>query len=114
MNLKVEYYTNGNNVRFNPNLYRTGKVCISILNTWAGPQWTSCQTISSILLSLITLFHNKPLLNEPGFSEKHKDFKNYNKIIEYSNFEIAVKRSLKMRFIIVFILILKLKNTSKK
>tara|TARA_B100000073_G_C23679043_1_gene551779 strand:- start:507 stop:1238 length:732 start_codon:yes stop_codon:yes gene_type:complete len=91
---KVEYYTNGNNVRFNPNLYRNGKVCISILNTWAGPQWTSCQTISSILLSLITLFHNKPLLNEPGFSEKHKDFKNYNSIIEYSNFEIAIKRSL--------------------
>ena len=60
--------------RFHPNLYRNGKVCLSILNTWKGEQWTSCQTIRSILLTLITLFHNKPLLNEPGFTEKSSDF----------------------------------------
>ena len=48
---KVTYLTNGDRVRFNPNLYRTGKVCVSILNTWSGPQWSSCQTISSILLT---------------------------------------------------------------
>ena len=37
---KVKYLTNGNNVRFNPNLYKCGKVCISLLNTWRGEQWT--------------------------------------------------------------------------
>lgn len=87
---RVEYLTNGDNVRFNPNLYRNGKVCISILNTWNGPQWSSCQTISSILLTLVTLFHNKPLLNEPGINESYPSFKLYNKIIKYSSIKIAL------------------------
>ena len=49
---KVTYHTNGDGIRFNPNLYKCGKVCISLLNTWRGEQWTSCQTISSVLLTL--------------------------------------------------------------
>ena len=61
---KVTYLTNNGSTRFNPNLYRNGKVCISILNTWKGEQWTSCQNIRSVLLMLVTLFHNKPLTNE--------------------------------------------------
>ena len=92
---KAEYLTNGDNIRFNPNLYRNGKVCISILNTWKGEQWTSCQTIRSVLISLLSLFHNKPLLNEPGITEKNKYFKIYNEIIEYSNYNIAINKVLK-------------------
>ena len=86
----VEYLTNNDKVRFNPNLYRNGKVCISILNTWSGPQWSSCQNISSVLLTLVTLFHNKPLLNEPGLTESHESFHTYNKIIRYSSFKIGI------------------------
>ena len=87
---KVTFHTQGGNIRFNPNLYRNGKVCLSILNTWKGEQWTSCQTLRSILLTLITLFHNKPLLNEPGISETYHDFDAYNKVIQYSTFNIAI------------------------
>jgi ubiquitin-conjugating enzyme E2 Z len=87
---KVKYSTNGNNIRFNPNLYICGKVCVSLLNTWKGDQWTSCQSISTVLLTLCTLLCKDPLLNEPGVSKEHRDMKNYNKIIEYSNINIAV------------------------
>jgi ubiquitin-protein ligase len=87
---KVIFYTNDDNIRMNPNLYRNGKVCISILNTWKGEQWTSCQTIKTILLSLLTIFNDKPLLNEPGIKEDSKDFKPYNKIIRFKNIEIAI------------------------
>lgn len=90
----VIYLTNNGKTRFNPNLYRNGKVCISVLNTWRGEQWTSCQTISSILLSLLSLFHNKPLLNEPGITEQHRHFKEYNNIIEYQNYNTAIMRVL--------------------
>ena len=48
----VKYFTNDGITRFNPNLYKCGKVCLSILNTWRGDQWSSCQTISSVLLAL--------------------------------------------------------------
>jgi ubiquitin-conjugating enzyme E2 Z len=86
---KVTYHTNGDNIRFNPNLYKCGKVCISLLNTWRGEQWTSCQTISSVLLTLCTLLCKDPLLNEPGIIKGHKDFDAYTRIIEYKNIEIA-------------------------
>jgi ubiquitin-conjugating enzyme E2 Z len=87
---KVTYCTNGNNVRFNPNLYKCGKVCISLLNTWSGEQWTSCQTISTVLLTLCSLLCKDPLLNEPGVSIHHTEFGNYTKIIEYSNIDLAI------------------------
>jgi ubiquitin-conjugating enzyme E2 Z len=87
---KVKYHTNGNNVRFNPNLYICGKVCVSLLNTWRGDQWTSCQTISTVLLTLCTLLCKDPLLNEPGVNKDNIDMNNYNNIIEFSNINVAV------------------------
>lgn len=87
---KLIYLTQDGITRFNPNLYRSGKVCLSILNTWRGEQWTSCQTISSILLTLVTIFNNKPLLNEPGVTETHNDFEKYNEILTYKNYEVAI------------------------
>lgn len=87
---KVKFCTGGEHIRFNPNLYTSGKVCLSILNTWTGDQWTSSQNISTVLLNLCTLFCVNPLLNEPGINKFHPDLENYNKIIEYENMNIAI------------------------
>jgi ubiquitin-protein ligase len=87
---KLKFMTQGDSVRFNPNLYRNGKVCLSILNTWKGEQWTSCQTLRTVLLTLTTILNKKPILNEPGITEKHRDFKSYHEIIEFKNYEIAI------------------------
>jgi ubiquitin-conjugating enzyme E2 Z len=78
------------NTRFNPNLYRSGKVCLSILNTWSGEAWSSCQSIRSILLTLVTVLNENPLLNEPGVHENSKSIEPYNKIISYRNLKCAV------------------------
>jgi ubiquitin-protein ligase len=86
----VKYCTNGNNIRFNPNLYVCGKVCVSLLNTWRGDQWTSCQSISTVLLTLCTLLCKDPLLNEPGVDKDHRDLKAYDEIIQFANLDIAV------------------------
>lgn len=87
---KVFYRTNGDNIRFNPNLYKCGKVCVSLLNTWRGDQWTSCQTITSVLLTLCTILCENPLLNEPGITNTHVDVIRYKNIIEYANVKIAI------------------------
>ena len=86
----VKYHTNDGFTRFNPNLYKNGKVCVSILNTWMGEQWTGCQTISSVLLTICTLLCKNPLLNEPGIKETDGDIEKYNEIILYKNIEIAI------------------------
>lgn len=92
---KVIYYTNDGFTRFNPNLYKNGKVCLSILNTWRGPQWTSCQTISSILLCICgAVLTDTPLINEPGVTKYHRDFMTYNTIITYKNYEVAILKML--------------------
>jgi len=90
---KVIYCTNDGTTRFNPNLYKNGKVCVSILNTWRGESWTSCQNIRSILLMLVTLLNDNPLTNEPGFL-KSKYCLPYKRQIEYMNFKIAIMRTL--------------------
>jgi ubiquitin-protein ligase len=87
---KVTYMTNDGLTRFNPNLYKCGKVCVSILNTWSGDKWSSCQTINSILLTLCSLLNEAPLENEPGQGKSSRDFMPYQKSIEYSNINFAI------------------------
>lgn len=87
---KVIFHTNDGKTRMNPNFYISGKVCLSILNTWRGEGWTSCQSIRSILLILSTTLNEKPLLNEPGITETHRDFVNYQNMIAYKNIDISI------------------------
>lgn len=89
---KVKYCTQNGKTRFNPNLYVNGKVCLSIINTWSGPGWTSCNSISTVLLSIQALvFIENPLHNEPGY-EKENGVKNtnYNILLTYNNFKTAI------------------------
>jgi ubiquitin-conjugating enzyme E2 Z len=86
----VDFCTSDGYTRFNPNLYRSGKVCLSILNTWRGEPWSGCQTLSSVLLAICTVLNAEPLLNEPGVLKIHVDFDKYNAILQYKNIEVAI------------------------
>ena len=88
---KVKYCTQGNQTRFNPNLYVSGKVCLSILNTWHGPSWSPCNSISSVLLSILSMvFTKEPIRNEPGYEEAKDRIVNvYNSIIEHETIAVA-------------------------
>ena len=88
---KLIYMTQDGHTRFHPNLYRNGKVCLSLLNTWRGEQWTSCQTIKTVLLTLVTLFDNNPLLHEPGIKSIDSDCNRFKEIIRFKNYECAIK-----------------------
>ncbi|CAL4062959.1 unnamed protein product, partial [Meganyctiphanes norvegica] len=71
--LHINLQTTGEGrVRFNPNLYQDGKVCLSILNTWHGrpeekwnPQTSSLLQVLVSIQSLI--FVSEPYFNEPGY-----------------------------------------------
>ena len=41
--------TGGGSVRFNPNLYNCGKVCLSLLGTWEGAQGEQWNETSTVL-----------------------------------------------------------------
>jgi ubiquitin-protein ligase len=91
----VTYCTNDGITRFNPNLYKGGKVCISILNTWKGEGWTGSMTLRAILVTLQTLLNDKPLLNEPGIRSSHEDYDSYHKIVEFKNWDWAINEMLR-------------------
>jgi baculoviral IAP repeat-containing protein 6 (apollon) len=47
-------------VRFNPNLYNCGKVCLSLLGTWDGPGWdvqtsTLLQVVGNHVMTILLL-----------------------------------------------------------
>ncbi|KAL6197157.1 hypothetical protein ACLB2K_032769 [Fragaria x ananassa] len=69
----VHYISGG--LRVNPNLYESGKVCLSLLNTWTGTGsevWNpGSSTILQVLLSLQALVLNdRPYFNEAGYDQQ--------------------------------------------
>jgi baculoviral IAP repeat-containing protein 6 len=74
---KCQFLTTGNGaIRFNPNLYADGKVCLSILGTWEGrpeEKWNPLCSCLQVLVSIQALILVKhPYFNEPGF-ERHQN-----------------------------------------
>ena len=88
----VKFGTLNPYVRFNPNLYTDGKVCLSLLGTWHGPAWTACCSISTVMLSIQALvLTENPLVNEPGFETAHKNcLIQYDLVVEYYTYAVAV------------------------
>ena len=71
----VQTLTQDGRTRFNPNMYISGKVCLSILNTWHdGPAWSGVQTLESVLLTIQSAVLNAhPLANEPAYRSMATD-----------------------------------------
>jgi len=72
--MQMVHYNSGG-LRLNPNLYESGKICLSLLNTWTGTGtevWNpGASTILQVLLSLQALVLNeKPYFNEAGYDQQ--------------------------------------------
>jgi ubiquitin-protein ligase len=99
---KVNLQTTGNgSVRFNPNLYNCGKVCLSLLGTWsgqAGEEWNAAtSTFLQVAVSIQALiFVPQPYFNEPGYEREigtsagDKHSSDYNKVIEIATLRHAM------------------------
>lgn len=101
---QVHLRTTGNGtVRFNPNLYNCGKVCLSLLGTWAGPSWDpKSSTLLQVLVSIQALILvPDPYFNEPGYESSmssaagKKQSATYNKNIQKMTLQHAILGQLK-------------------
>lgn len=89
----VQILNTGNGkIRHNPNLYSNGKVCISILNTWPGPnRWNPSRTVMDIILGIqSSVFVEHPYGNEPTYETNTKDSAKYNYNIRISTITEAM------------------------
>ena len=103
MSPKVNLQTTGNGkVRFNPNLYSCGKVCLSLLGTWRGSAAESwdpkISTILQVMVSLQAIIMSELVyFNEPGFEgeqgteEGEKKNEGYSNIVRYCNIKFAMR-----------------------
>jgi ubiquitin-protein ligase len=79
--------------RIHPNLYQEGKVCLSILNTWGGNEWSPALTLEKIFLTIQGLLDSNPIANEPGqerYSKTSPQGEAYIKVALYRTLTVAV------------------------
>jgi len=83
--------TTGNGkVRFNPNLYEKGKVCLSILGTWSGAASESWMPGISTMLQVIVSIQSLvmipyPYFNEPGNEKDYHTEEKQIKSVKYND-----------------------------
>ena len=93
--------TDNGQVRFNPNLYGCGKVCLSLLGTWAGQKGESwipeISTFFQVIISIQSLILvDEPYFNEPGYERSigteigKKNSNIYNDTIRYETMRVAM------------------------
>lgn len=92
--------TGDNKVRFNPNLYNDGYVCLSIINTWeSSPEemWNGAtSTLLQVFLSIQSLvMDNEVLHKEPGYETYSRDDPGnlaYCAVVKYNNVKYAMRK----------------------
>ncbi|TRM61511.1 hypothetical protein BD626DRAFT_501265 [Schizophyllum amplum] len=91
--------TGGGKVRFNPNLYANGKVCLSLLGTWHGggrtEEWQPYKsTLLQVLISIQSMILiDLPYFNEPGYGAANAASPSsiaYNRNINVENTRLAI------------------------
>lgn len=89
--------THNGTLRPNPNLYESGKVCLSLLGTWRGPEkinkWQpGISNLSQVVIAIQSqILVGKPLLNEPGYENRstYHDIMGYNSYVNYVSTQVA-------------------------
>ncbi|XP_028176769.1 baculoviral IAP repeat-containing protein 6-like [Ostrinia furnacalis] len=82
--------TGRHSVRFNPNLYNDGKVCLSVLNTWHGrpeEKWNAhTSSFLQVLVSIQSLILvPEPYFNEPGYERSRGSSAGSSASLEYNS-----------------------------
>jgi ubiquitin-protein ligase len=95
-------------LRLHPNLYRGGmdtsvmndlgggaKVCLSMLNTWAGPPWTPMLDFERIFVTILSILDDEPLRNEPSYETgKNVEVAAYSSYVQYACLHETVNKCL--------------------
>jgi ubiquitin-conjugating enzyme E2 O len=88
---KVEFNPKTSSCRFHPNYYSTGKVCLSIVNTWGGNDWSPAMSLMALLVTIEERFFERALGCEPGHENTTiQKFRQYNDFVEYHKYTTAI------------------------
>ena len=86
----VTFYPKDTTYRLHPNYYTSGKVCLSMINTWSGNDWSPSCSILSLINVLEERFNENALLFEPGVARNETKMKNYNNTVEHVKYIVCI------------------------
>lgn len=98
----VQLVTHGNErIQFNPNLYASGKVCLSLLGTWEGETsecWNEQSTLMQVYSAIQSLIMtNNVYYNEPALADSDNAAalnRGYRNIVRYGTVKYAMVEQL--------------------
>ncbi|KAH8034864.1 hypothetical protein HPB51_003151 [Rhipicephalus microplus] len=84
--------TDDGSVRFSPNFYAFGELCLSILGAWSVPAWSPVHTIGTVLLSIQSILNKEAYYNLPGQTRGifFDGSKSYNERLRLEAIRVAV------------------------
>jgi ubiquitin-protein ligase len=96
---KVEFNPKQSTCRLHPNYYTNGKVCLSIINTWASADWSPSMSLMALLITLEERFFERAMGCEPGHENTCvSNFQMYNTVVEYHKYKVAIFDVLDRRY----------------
>lgn len=88
---KLKFHPVQSFYRLHPNYYQCGKVCLSMINTWAGNDWTPCMTLISLSRVLEERLNERARCFEPSLENSSiKALKAYNTAVEYAVHKVCI------------------------
>lgn len=100
---KLEFNPKQQFCRLHPNYYEGGKVCLSVINTWAKNDWTPATSIMSLINVLEERFNENAICFEPSFEMASNAVKmNYNKAVEYAKYKVCILDVFKLKSFDIF------------
>ncbi|KAH7935577.1 hypothetical protein HPB52_009985 [Rhipicephalus sanguineus] len=84
--------TDDGSVSFNPNLYKSGRVCLDILESSDTSASSPALTIASVVVSIQSLLTEKALFNDPHWcsEERTEDCDSYTCVVQHETIRVAV------------------------
>lgn len=88
---KLTFHPKQSFCRLHPNYYQCGKVCLSVINTWAGNDWSPSTSILCLINILEERFNENAICFEPGreMASVHRKTE-YNNAVEYAKYYTTI------------------------
>lgn len=88
----IQFYPMQSKYRLHPNYYENGKVCLSVINTWGGNDWSPATSLHALINILEERFSEDAILFEPSMEKSCFNIKKkYCEYVEYAKYNLLLE-----------------------
>lgn len=88
---KIKFHPQQSTCRLHPNYYETGKVCLSVINTWSRDDWAPTTSLMAISNILEERLNERSICFEPGCEQSGLSrMEQFNETVRYGVYKHAI------------------------